>query len=109
MQFRHNSSPDNGPQHTAISNQTSVNTDFSRRTAYIPGLEFNDLPVYSGADLVSFLRWWARHYDWNKPDFRTHRLKLEMAFEESVTGAFYQFIADGQNALASLMSSRLSG
>jgi len=96
MQFRHNFGPENGPQNT-------VNTDFSLRTAHIQGPDFSDRPVYSGADLVGFLRWWAAHYDWDKPDIRTTRLRVELTFEESVTGAFYQFIGDGQNALASLM------
>jgi excisionase family DNA binding protein len=108
MRARHNFGPENGPQHTAANNQTSENTDFSLRTAHIQGPEFNDLPVYSGPDLVGFLRWWADHYDWDKPDFRTTRLRLELAFEDSVTGAFYQFIADGQGALASLIKDEFS-
>ena len=144
MQVKHISRPENGPQHTVISNGSQrpgeINpqerfavSGFQEKTSQ-PETEVHTCQLnrncrsrcraWKGSDrcltgtggktetscrsgnnndLPAALRWFAKHHNWHELSFKTNRLKLELAFEDSVTEAVYQFIADGQGALASLI------
>ena len=106
MQVRHNFGPENGPQHTAISNQLSANTHFLPPAAndYVAASE-NTRIQGSGSsgppsDLVGVLRWWARHHNWYELDCIRNQLKLEWAFAEPIRQTANQFMADRRGTLA---------
>ncbi len=95
MQVRHNFGPENGPQHTANSNQQS---DLRPQISDIgsQGSESNDPP----SDLVGGLRGWAENHDWDELNRYSNEIRLTRVFSKGIRAAVDELMAAGLVLLA---------
>jgi hypothetical protein len=95
MQFRHNSRPETGPQHIAVSYQQSdLRPQISDIGSQEP--ESSDPP----SDLVGGLRWWSRHHNWDELNRYSNEIRLTRVFAKGIRMAVDALMAAGLVLLA---------
>jgi len=112
MQVRHNSRPENGPQHTAISNGSQRCLTGTRGQKEITEInpqerfavsDFQQNTPQKGSqssDLVGGLRWWAGHHNWDELNRYSNEIRFNRAFAKGVRTAVDELMAAGLVLLA---------
>jgi len=129
MRVRHNFGPENGPQHTAVSNQTSegsqrpgeikcltgtgeqgnISQDFTSNNGGpgAPGEHLCPLDrncrarclALDAGDLPAALRWFNGNYKWHERGRMTNRVKLRLVFKKPIRSAVNTLLADRLDGL----------